>query len=65
MVAIGHEIVLQAFHHGFGAFFDVDDGVLVVRIKDRKQKIKIKATNGDNVIEREYGLGSLKLKANA
>ena len=44
----------------------VDDGILVTRITDRKQKIKITSTNGDNVIVREYGLGSLKLKpANA
>ena len=30
MVAIGHKIVFQAFHHGLGACLDVDDGVLVV-----------------------------------
>ena len=41
----------------------VDDGVLVTRIKNRQQKIKIVATNGDNIIERTYGLGSLKLKS--
>ena len=41
----------------------VDDGYVVFRIKDRKQKIKVVSTNGDNVIERTYGLGSLKLKA--
>jgi len=40
----------------------VDDGVLVTRVANRQQKIKITATNGDNVIERVYGLGSLKLK---
>lgn len=43
----------------------VDDGYCVFRITDKKQKIKVTATNGDNVITREYGLGSLKLKANA
>ena len=41
----------------------VDDGILVARIKNRQQKIKVVATNGDNVIERVYGLGSLKLKS--
>ena len=41
----------------------VDDGILVVRVANKSQKIKITATNGDNVIERTYGLGSLKLKA--
>ena len=40
----------------------VDDGILVTRVANRQQKIKITATNGDNVIERVYGLGSLKLK---
>ena len=30
VVAIGHQIVFQAFHHGFGAFLDVDDGIFVV-----------------------------------
>ena len=40
----------------------VDDGYCVFRIRDRKQKIKVTSTNGDNVIERTYGLGSLKLK---
>ena len=40
----------------------VDDGILVTRIANKSQKIKITATNGDNVIERVYGLGSLKLK---
>ena len=40
----------------------VDDGYVVFRIRDRKQKIKVTSTNGDNVIERTYGLGSLKLK---
>ena len=43
----------------------VDDGYVVFRIKDRKQRIKVTSTNGDNVIERVYGLGSLKLKTNA
>lgn len=43
----------------------VDDGILVIRITDKKQKIHITATNGENVIERTYGLGSLKLKTNA
>lgn len=41
----------------------VDDGILVVRVKNKNQKIKITATNDENVITREYGLGSLKLKA--
>ena len=41
----------------------VDDGILVVRVANKSQKIKITATNGENVIERTYGLGSLKLKA--
>ena len=41
----------------------VDDGYCVFRIRDRKQKIKVTSTNGDNVIERTYGLGSLKLKS--
>lgn len=41
----------------------VDDGYCVFRIRDRKQKIKVTSTNGDNVITREYGLGSLKLKS--
>ena len=42
-----------------------DDGYCVFRITDRKQKIKVRTVSGDNVIERVYGLGSLKLKANA
>ena len=41
----------------------VDDGYCVFRVADRKQKIKVVSTNGDNVIERTYGLGSLKLKS--
>ena len=41
----------------------VDEGYCVFRIADRKQKIKVVSTNGDNIIERTYGLGSLKLKA--
>ncbi len=40
----------------------VDDGYCVFRIQNKNQKIKVKAVNGDNVIERTYGLGSLKLK---
>ena len=42
-----------------------NDGYCVFRITDRKQKIKVRTVSGDNVIERVYGLGSLKLKANA
>ena len=43
----------------------VDDGYLVIRIANKNQKIKITATNDENVITRTYGLGSLKLKSNA
>lgn len=48
-----------------GSPVTVSDGWAVFRITDKKQKIKVTATNGDNVIVRTYGLGSLKLKANA
>ena len=40
----------------------VDDGYLVVRVADKKQKLKVVATSGDNVIEKVYNFGSLKLK---
>ena len=40
-----------------------NDGYCVFRITDRKQKIKVRTVSGDNVIERVYGLGSLKLKS--
>ncbi len=43
----------------------VDDGYCVFRITDRKQKIRVKSISGDNVIDRTYGLGSLKLKTQA
>ena len=29
VVAVGHQIVFQALHHGLGAFLDIDDGVAV------------------------------------
>lgn len=41
----------------------IDDGYCVFRITDRKQRIKVRTVSGDNVIERVYGLGSLKLKS--
>lgn len=41
---------------------ECDDGYCVFRIANKNQKIKVKTVNGDNVIERTYGLGSLKLK---
>jgi len=40
----------------------VDDGVLVIRVADRKQKLHIKVTSDANVIEKTYRFGSLKLK---
>ena len=43
---------------------ECDDGYCVFRIANRNQKIKVKTVNGDNVIEKVYGLGSLKLKTN-
>ena len=30
VIAKGHEIVFKPFHHGFGAFLNVDDGILIV-----------------------------------
>ena len=48
-----------------GSPVEVENGWAVFRITDRKQKIKVKSVSGVNVIERVYGLGSLKLKANA
>ena len=44
---------------------EIDDGYVVVRVANRNQKIRLKTVNGDNVIERVYGLGSLKLKTAA
>lgn len=40
----------------------VDDGYLVIRVADRKQKLKLVVTSGDNVIEKVLRFGSLKLK---
>ena len=40
----------------------VDDGQLVIRVADRKQKLHIKVTSDANVIEKTYRFGSLKLK---
>ena len=48
-----------------GSPVEVENGWAVFRITDRKQKIKVKSVSGENIIERVYGLGSLKLKANA
>ena len=44
---------------------ECDDGYCVFRIANRNQKIKVKVVNGDNIIEKVYGLGSLKLKTAA
>ena len=41
----------------------VQDGWAVIRITDRKQKLKVETVSGENVIKRTYGLGSLKLKS--
>ena len=41
----------------------VDDGYLVIRVADRKQKLKLTVTSDDNVIEKVYSFGSLKLKS--
>lgn len=40
----------------------VDDGILVIRVADRKQKLHVKVTSDANVIEKTYRFGSLKLK---
>jgi len=48
-----------------GSPVTVQNGWAVIRITDRKQKLRVKTVNGENVIDRTYGLGSLKLKANA
>ena len=34
LVAIGYQIIVQALHNGFGAFFDVDDAVVVIDCDD-------------------------------
>ena len=48
-----------------GSPVTVQNGWAVIRITDRKQKLRVKTVNGENIIDRTYGLGSLKLKANA
>ena len=40
----------------------VDDGVLVIRVADRKQKLHLTVTSDANVIDKTYNFGSLKLK---
>lgn len=40
----------------------VDDGVLVIRVTDRKQKLHLTVTSDANIIDKTYNFGSLKLK---
>ena len=40
----------------------VDDGQLVIRVTDRKQKLHLTVTSDANVIDKTYSFGSLKLK---
>ena len=41
---------------------EVSDGYLVIRVTDRKQKLHLIVTSDENVIEKTYKFGSLKLK---